>query len=277
MNQYEQKKQSRIDRLKNRIARLEKFAEGKDLSMFGESRSGIPLGQPILVGHHSERRHRRHLERIERIVRAGYDASKKAEQLRSRLYSIENNSSIQVDNPDARELIQSKIDKLQKIVDSSKLFNKYIRQVMKVDESLRVAELARLINESPYKPTKYNAEDWASQLLTPDCFGNLGIASFTLTNKNAEIRRLKSRLIELDRIEQNAASFETIYLNGCRIELNDGQWQVFFDSIPSEEIRNKLKSYPISLKWSRYSMAWVRKQTGSTGGNWLNNLKKVLE
>ncbi|WP_132290495.1 DUF3560 domain-containing protein [Kribbella sp. VKM Ac-2568] len=28
----------------------------------------IPLGQPILVGHHSERRHRRDIERMDRLM-----------------------------------------------------------------------------------------------------------------------------------------------------------------------------------------------------------------
>lgn len=103
---YELKKQARIERLKKHIARLDKFADGKDLSMFGELKSGIPMSQPILVGHHSERRHRKHLERIERIVRPGYNASKKADQLRERLNSLLNANIIQVDNPNAKSLIE---------------------------------------------------------------------------------------------------------------------------------------------------------------------------
>lgn len=39
---------------------------------------GIPFGQPVLLGHHSERRHRRDLERAESHLRAGIAASRKA-------------------------------------------------------------------------------------------------------------------------------------------------------------------------------------------------------
>ena len=42
---------------------------------------GIPLGQPILVGHHSEKRHRRDLARIEGHMRASIEERKKAAHL----------------------------------------------------------------------------------------------------------------------------------------------------------------------------------------------------
>ena len=40
---------------------------------------GIPAGQPILVGHHSERRHRRDLDRAESLRRKARDESERAE------------------------------------------------------------------------------------------------------------------------------------------------------------------------------------------------------
>jgi hypothetical protein len=40
----------------------------------------IPVGQPILVGHHSERRHRRDLARIDANLRAGAEAGREAER-----------------------------------------------------------------------------------------------------------------------------------------------------------------------------------------------------
>ena len=45
----------------------------------------IPFGQPILVGHHSERRHRRDLDRIDRNMRTAIEEGKKAEHLRDRV------------------------------------------------------------------------------------------------------------------------------------------------------------------------------------------------
>jgi hypothetical protein len=45
---------------------------------------GIPMGQPILVGHHSERRHRRDLDRIDRGMRTSITESRKAEHFAGR-------------------------------------------------------------------------------------------------------------------------------------------------------------------------------------------------
>ena len=120
MNAYESKKAARVERLRARAEKKRQFAEGKDLSLFGESRSGIPLGQPILVGHHSERRHRRHLERIENTVRRGYEALEKAQELESRADAAESRTAIDSDNPEAVRLIEEKIKKLEANVEKSK-------------------------------------------------------------------------------------------------------------------------------------------------------------
>lgn len=44
----------------------------------------IPFGQPILVGHHSEGRHRAHIKRIDSASRKGYNEYKKAEYWQDR-------------------------------------------------------------------------------------------------------------------------------------------------------------------------------------------------
>src|SRR5258707_866849 len=62
-NPYEAKRAARIERMRARAKRL---AHGAEAARDSARAIGamIPFGQPILVGHHSERRHRRDLERI---------------------------------------------------------------------------------------------------------------------------------------------------------------------------------------------------------------------
>lgn len=76
------------DRVARAEARAERMADRSTASSaaaaanFAEARAVqemIPLGQPILVGHHSERRHRRDLEKIDRKLDAGVEASRAAE------------------------------------------------------------------------------------------------------------------------------------------------------------------------------------------------------
>ncbi len=80
-----QAEDARAERLEERAEAL----EGRATRRAGEARGRfdaayglmdmIPVGQPILVGHHSERRHRRHLERVDANLRAGVEAAREAE------------------------------------------------------------------------------------------------------------------------------------------------------------------------------------------------------
>lgn len=84
--------QSEQERRQARAARLEHRAEGHEraaVKAAAESEArwdafrgiadGIPLGQPILVGHHSERRHRRDIARMDGHLRKSFEANRVAE------------------------------------------------------------------------------------------------------------------------------------------------------------------------------------------------------
>lgn len=49
---------------------------------------GIPLGQPLLVGHHSERRHRRDLERVQNLTSQSVEESRAADNDQRRADSL---------------------------------------------------------------------------------------------------------------------------------------------------------------------------------------------
>ncbi len=75
----------------------------------------IPLGQPILVGHHSERRHRRTLERSDNAMRQACEDSDKAGEMSSRAANIEAavDRAIYRDDPDAIERLTEKLSGLE--------------------------------------------------------------------------------------------------------------------------------------------------------------------
>ncbi len=72
MNAYEQRKQDRLDRHADRVDRLNSKSEEHWEKATSETRH-IPLGQPILVGHHSEGKHRRALERAQNNARKAFE------------------------------------------------------------------------------------------------------------------------------------------------------------------------------------------------------------
>lgn len=264
-------KEERIERIEKRIERLKIFSKGKDLSLYSEAKSGIPLGQPILVGHHSERRHRRHLERIDRLIRQGFDAQKKIESLKYRIEAIKHNKNIYSDDPNAIENLKKK---LQSLMTNQAMYKRLNALVRKSKGSVETLEKLIAADEK-LCPKKRTPKEWAIDLLTPDFAGRIGVADYVLQNNNANIRRIKKRIEELE--AHNSKEFEDFSVKNIDVVLRDNQIQVHFPFKPNEEIRNKLKRSPLALKWSRFSKAWVRKYTPSIGEYFITELKKVLE
>lgn len=69
------------DRAEALTAKAERKAEERDARWAAADRisDGIPMGQPVLVGHHSERRHRKDLERIRTNGFKGLEAHREAQ------------------------------------------------------------------------------------------------------------------------------------------------------------------------------------------------------
>jgi len=80
----------RVARQEQRVNALTEKADRKaDAAAAAEARASelagrLPLGQPILVGHHSEGRMRRHFDQVTRTTRASIAAAEEAEQIADR-------------------------------------------------------------------------------------------------------------------------------------------------------------------------------------------------
>ena len=109
------------ERREARAERLRAWAEKRDAkaaTTFGtvaDLADRIPLGQPILVGHHSEGRARRDAERITAGMRTAIDHQRTAERMRSRADNIEQAAgrAIYTDDPDAPEALRARIADLE--------------------------------------------------------------------------------------------------------------------------------------------------------------------
>src|SRR5688572_11759230 len=124
------------DRRLQRAERLRAWAgkrQQKSGSSFARAHAavaGIPPGQPILVGHHSERRHRRDLDRHDRAMRAGFEHQQKAASMASRADEIERQAdrAIYDDDPDAIDRLRERIADLEARRERMKAINKAIRR-----------------------------------------------------------------------------------------------------------------------------------------------------
>ena len=132
------------DRLEHRAVQRETWADSRaekrdeawKAADLREEVSGIPFGQPILVGHHSERRHRRILERAERKGFEGLEHSQMAKKHETAAATIRRNisQSIYDDDPGAVEALEAKIDALGAERERLKGLNRRIRKGESLDD-----------------------------------------------------------------------------------------------------------------------------------------------
>jgi hypothetical protein len=267
MNYYEERKQAKIERLRRYAANKERIAAANGFDILHESNSGIPFGQPILVGHHSEGRHRRHLARLNARIDKGMQASKDAERLSQAADIAESRTDIDSDNPEAPQLIAERLAKLEKLQVNNRTMNKLVKKC-KGD----VKVLTELIKTA--FPEFKEPHLTASNLLTPDFAGRIGIPDYVSTNLAAKIRRYKKRQESIKVVQ---SGFEPFEINKIKIELINGQVQIYFGYKPCEATRTALKRSPLAFKWSYTQERWVRKHTETTCGEWfMSELKRVL-
>ncbi|KST62238.1 DUF3560 domain-containing protein [Mastigocoleus testarum] len=120
----------KIDTKRERYQDLaQKASEQADAAYQGAKQIAdiIPLGQPILVDHHSERRHRKDISRIENGFRKSWELGKKAEYYQKRSDGV-GKSGISSDDPHAvdklEDNLQARIDLQEKMKATNKLVRK---------------------------------------------------------------------------------------------------------------------------------------------------------
>jgi hypothetical protein len=141
---YDSRREARIERLEARAAKAATEAQ----SRFAAEKAildVIPAGQPILVGHHSEKRHRRDIDRARSHVAKGIQSLRKSESLERRADAAKSNVAISSDNPKAVALITEKLKKLESERETYKQANKERRK--KGEESLPSYLLTNLGSE----------------------------------------------------------------------------------------------------------------------------------
>lgn len=170
-------------------------------------------GQPILVGHHSERRHRRDLARSDASMRQSVELSRKAERLSARAEAV-GHAGIASDNPEAIALLRVKLAEREQLQESYKAQNKAQRG---------------------------------------------SVPAYRLSNNGAEIRRLRQRIEQIEKLHQ-AAPIEQEG-NGWQMGEDDGRIVLAFDLRQPAEVVAVVKS--AGFVYARSRTAWVRKVTAN--------------
>jgi hypothetical protein len=239
MNDFQSKREEKAARYRELAQKHDNISTGRHFAARQQLET-IPLGQPILVGHHSEKRHRSHLKRIDQHFAKAAQQHDTAEHYRRRAAALESNRAIFSDDPDATEKLVDKIERLKKRQGMMKRANLLIR---KADRE-GLAELGF-------------SEETIAKLFSADFAGRVGFPSYALTNNSANIRRLEKRLADLQQAQSDVTTEEK-FPGKIRLvdNVEDNRLQIFFPEIPSEAIRRELKNN--GFRWSPTSGAWQR-------------------
>lgn len=178
---------TRRERKERKLQKRLDWAESRDRKSSQESEAShkmaehIPLGQPILIGHHSEKRHRNDLRKIQNHSTKAYDHSNMADYHREKADNLQHqlDNTIFSDDLDAVERLQEKIDTLEKQRNRMKEINKALKAGKEIE-----------LSEGEKKVLISNRQCWGDYKFMPYEFTNL---SGRISQARKRLERLKKQ------------------------------------------------------------------------------------
>lgn len=244
---------TRKERQEARAERYREYAENavkRATAAFNASNdavANIPLGQPILVGHHSEKAHRRALERSNGAMMRSVHESEKAAYYRQKAEAAENNDNIYLGDDDAIERLKEKIAELTTLQEQMKGANKIIRAKALSD----IEKIEALVHLGISRP-KANKMVGA-QIIFP---------GYALTNNNAKISAARKQLAKAEALaskDDREYTIDDITIEEC---YSENRVRIYFPGEPDDEKRTQLKRNgfrwtPSMGCWQAYINRWT--------------------
>lgn len=238
----EEKKQARIEFYEAQAAKAKKAAADA-FSQSSKMSEAIPFGQPILIGHHSEKRDRNYRERIFNKMGQGVKLSEKADYYENKAAAAESNNAIYIEDENSVERLTEKVEKLKKHQAEMKEINKVL-----FTKNWPKEKKVTALQKMGY------SDLLIEKFFTPSCFGGIGFESYQLTNNNARIKAAEKQLEKAKALKTRIEKEYTIA--GVKVVENpeENRLQLFFDGKPSEAIRTALKHN--GFRWSPFNGCW---------------------
>lgn len=253
---YEAKVEAKRERYSDRADK----ARRESASAFESARriaDGIPMGQPILVGHHSEKRHRKDIARIDSGMRRGIEAESKAAHYASKAEGY-GTHGVSSDDPAAVVKLRAELAVLEANRVIEKAANAAMRKGVKGivnptrEDHARIIELLDLPAGIKRQLMSYaRAFPWLPQ------FGNHTSANIRRIEKRIEELMAKDAMPDREPLKGECVDADGKTM-GYTVEWNkaDNRVQIYFAFKPSADVIAKLKSR--GFKWARSVGAWQR-------------------
>lgn len=245
-NQYEARIEERRERFEDRAGAATARSNAA-YQASGDAVKGIPLGQPILIGHHSERGHRRALERSDNGMRRSIQEQKKSEHYAGRAAAV-GSAGIDSTDPDAVRKLMLKLLNLQIKHEIKKAANKIIRSKAKKypDQQSKLPNMADLGFSEVYANALFEAG---------------GFPAYELSNNSANMKRIGDRIKSLEKLTRVEEKTHSFFGGWLTVEVDKNEGRVFLrnEEKPSDEVRAIYKRN--GYKWSPNNGGWSRKLT----------------
>lgn len=238
MNSYEMKQQARRERLERAAEKLREESESKLNA--GREYFYQMNGQPILVGHHSEKRHRNQIAKAEAKIRKGLDLDKEARELARRADAV-GTGGISSDDPDAIAKLDDKRTDLERQRDRMKQVNTLWRKRDAAGLAALGYDLAKLDAQVA------EAYSWEKQ----------PFPKWQIANLSARIRDAAKRAETITETAALPASTETVGLATITVDPDDNRVSITFPSRLTKADYQKVRA--AGFVWSPSRGAFVRK------------------
>lgn len=202
-----------------------------------EINDAIPFGQPILVGHHSERRMRRAYERRDEHMFAWLHLNERAAKQEAAAVTIieQAERSAYTDDDDALEKLQARLAEAEARRERLKAYNARFRRTGRPDTDGLTPE---------------DVEDLRMTIRYGQSNGEF--PSYVFSNISSQIQRLKKRIQEVAAYQQQAAAASSS-ASGCTIaRTDDGRLRLTFTEKPRRDVIDALKA----ARWMWYQRSW---------------------
>lgn len=250
MNSYEEKQEARRERL---ARKAEQAAEESKSRFESATRRGRAMGgQPILIGHHSEKGHRADIKRMDNDMRKGSEAHSAAKKYEQQAEAV-GKGGISGDDPEALTKLRTRLAKLENDRDQAKAINAYWRKhgTLAGFDGLNEEGAARI-------DTKMKAQQEPDASWMPD--KHKVFPGYFFTNVGGNIKRIKGRIISM---EANAQRKPTGAVQGANWlieeDRDENRMVVMFDEKPGRDVCTMLRQH--GFNWSPSRVAWVRQLT----------------
>ena len=221
------------EKLERKLEKRQEWAEkarakgAAEFAAADKAVEGIPFGQPIMVGHHSEKTHRRAIERAQGHSDNAVEAYRNAEYHEDRARGLERRleTTIFSDDEDAVERLEERIGTRRDLQEKYRTINKIIRTKHLTDEEKR----------QQISATGIISAERAAEMVA----AGHGIPAYAMTNNNGEIRRLEQRVAEIKR--RAARQAEAEQAGGVAVKIIGDYVAVTFAEKPDYSIIRALK------------------------------------